>query len=195
MNQNSDTLRKIARQKGVEARNGLLPDERKSLSSEITEQIINSEEFLQAKTIMVYRAINGEVSLYSLIEAPVSREKIFVYPFCVNKTEMLALYPHGADSWKKGSYGIMEPSPEMSDQIDPADIDMVICPCTTFDEECNRMGMGAGYYDRFLPKCTKAVIASVAFEAQKISKVPSNSHDKPMDLTYTEKTIYRNNIL
>lgn len=44
---------------------------------------------------------------------------------------------------------------EKSELVLPEKIDLVICPCTVFDEEGSRMGMGAGYYDRFLPLCSQ----------------------------------------
>ena len=53
-----------------------------------------------------------------------------------------------------------------------------------------RMGMGAGYYDRFLPKCTRADIVGVAFEAQKAEVLPADPWDRPMDIIYTEKRSY-----
>ena len=62
---------------------------------------------------------------------------------------MAALAPKGEDAWREGSYGIMEPVMEKSQMVQPEDIDLILCPCTAFDEDCNRMGMGGGYYDRY----------------------------------------------
>ena len=35
-------------------------------------------------------------------------------------------------------------------------LDLVLVPCTAFDAGCYRVGMGKGYYDRYLPYCTRA---------------------------------------
>ncbi|MBR4020374.1 MAG: 5-formyltetrahydrofolate cyclo-ligase, partial [Firmicutes bacterium] len=105
--------------------------------------------------------------------------------------QMAALTPKGDDAWEPGAYGIMEPVPEKSILTEPEDIDLVICPCTVFDEACNRMGMGGGYYDRYLPKCENAVVAAVAFEVQKAERVPMEPWDKAVDLVITEKRTYR----
>ena len=104
---------------------------------------------------------------------------------------MTALLPHGEDSWAEGYCGISEPLPEKSELIRPEEIDLVLCPCTVFDEHCNRMGMGAGFYDRYLEKCVNAHIVSVAFECQKAVRIPTESWDKPMDAVFTEKAVYR----
>ena len=117
-------------------------------------------------------------------------EKRLVYPLCISKTEMIALEPLGEDSWKDGYCGIREPVREKSVEIRPEEIDLVICPCTVFDEAGGRMGMGAGFYDRYLPRCTNAHIVAVAFEAQKADCVPMEPWDRPMELVFTEKAVY-----
>ena len=83
-------------------------------------------------------------------------------------------------AWKKGSFGIPEPDPSYGRIIDPEEIDLVICPCTAYDDEGNRLGMGGGYYDRFLPACRKAAIAAAAFDEQRTERVPSEPYDIKM---------------
>ena len=84
----------------------------------------------------------------------------------------------------------MEPVREFSDEIAPENIDLVICPCTVFDENGGRIGMGGGYYDRFLPKCTKASVIAVAFEVQKAEQVMMEAWDVRMDTIFTERDAY-----
>lgn len=92
------------------------------------------------------------------------------------------------EGWRIGSFGIMEPVKGFVAR--PEEIDLVICPCTGFDEKLNRLGMGGGYYDRFLPLCKNAKKIAVAFEAQKIERVRINEYDVPMDAIVTEDKIY-----
>ena len=72
---------------------------------------------------------------------------------------------------------------------EPLDM-LVICPCTAFDKTCSRVGMGGGYYDRFLPKCINAAVIAVAFECQKAENIPVQDTDIRMDAVFTEKTVY-----
>ena len=74
--------------------------------------------------------------------------------------------------------------------VDPRDIDLVICPCAAFDETGVRLGMGGGYYDRFLPRCVRAFSAAAAFEAQKADALPTDEWDVRMDRIFTELTAY-----
>lgn len=183
--------RKWLRKSRIRARDRLTPEERVRLSEQIAARIAASEEFQRAKTVLIYRATRGEVRLEALEAAPEARGKRFVFPLCTSQTEMTALLPEGEDAWVSGYCGILEPVPEKSQRIPPEDIDLALCPCTVFDESCQRMGMGAGFYDRYLPQCRNARIASVAFEVQKAAKVPADPWDQPMELTFTEKAVYR----
>ena len=174
-----------ARRRGILARSALDSEAREEFSRRIVERIAASPQFRQAKTVMLYRAIRGEVCLDGLQGCG----KRLVYPLCVNGSEMTALLPLGDDAWTVGRWGIPEPVPEKSLTVPPEEIGLVICPCTVFDEAGHRVGMGAGYYDRFLPQCSQALIAAAAFECQK-SEVQPQPWDIPMNCVFTEKTTY-----
>lgn len=199
----------IIRKNGISARNSLSAEERNAFSHKICSRIIKSNLFKHAETILIYKSIRSEVCLDALenfvciyndsissCNGDTSKKdashtyKILCYPYCVNESEMIALKPHNAASWARGKFGIWEPQSNKSDLILPSDIDLVICPCTAFDIECHRMGMGAGYYDRFLTQCTKAVIIGVAFDCQKAELVPTEAHDIALQSVFTENDVY-----
>lgn len=186
----SGAYKKWQRKTGIKARNALSKEVRKELSNRIVQQILKSDEFQKANIIMSYKAVKGEVDLRELDAEAEALGKKIVYPYCVSSTEMIGLLPHGKDAWIVGHYGIMEPIPERSNVITPDKIDLVLCPCSAFDHQCNRLGMGAGYYDRYLEKCHNACIVSVAFEAQRVKLVETCSWDRPMQMTITEDRIY-----
>lgn len=178
--------RSLLRHKGKAARENLSTEARAEFSRQIAQLIVASPQFQAADTVMIYHALPCEVNLSGLE----GLGKRLAYPRCVTKTDMVALFPNGEDAWLSGPFGMMEPNPDKSILIPPEEIDLVICPCTAFDEACQRMGMGAGYYDRFLPKCTNAFVAAVAFECQKATSVPAESWDVPMDCVFTEQAVY-----
>ncbi len=182
--------RNTVRKSGILGRDSLSERDRTEFSSVIAEKIAASDEFKRAGTILIYKGVKGEVHLEKLERIAEAEGKKTAFPLCISKSEMIALVPCGTDCWKKGACGIMEPIREASAEISPEEIDLVICPCTAFDDSCNRMGMGGGYYDRYLPWCTNADIAAAAFEGQKVTQVPVESHDRPMDKVFTEKQVY-----
>ena len=182
--------RKELRKSKIQARNSLSPEERERLSAIISDRIASSEIFKKSKTVLIYRATKGEVRLDALEKAEEAAGKRLVYPLCISDSEMISLLPEDENAWKPGYFGIMEPVREKSEEISPEEIDLVICPCTVFDENCGRMGMGAGFYDRYLEKCVNAHIAAVAFELQKAGSIPMEPWDKPMEMVFTEAGIY-----
>lgn len=185
----SDT--KSLRHQAIRARNALTPEQRAAYSAKIVDAILATPEYRDAQVIMMYRGVKGEVNLDRLLDLEAAHGKTLVFPYCVSKTEMVALKPRTADAWRPGSFKIPEPIPEQSDAFDPATIDLILNPLAGFDENCNRVGMGGGYYDRFLPKATKAYVMGVAFEAQKLDGIEPAPWDVPMDSIVTEKTRYR----
>ena len=84
----------------------------------------------------------------------------------------------------------MEPATGQNNTVSPDLIDVVIVPGCAFDLHRNRMGYGAGYYDRFLKlisdNCLKV---GVAFDFQVMDEIPCDELDIPMDIIITEDKI------
>ena len=74
--------------------------------------------------------------------------------------------------------------------VRPEALDLVLVPCTAFDAACRRVGMGKGYYDRYLPGCRNAVALGVAFEAQRVDKAAVDAYDEKLDGFVTEGGLY-----
>ena len=95
--------------------------------------------------------------------------KTVAYPVCGEGFSLTAAVP-GADGWAMGQYGIRTPVLERSALLQPEQLDLVLVPCTAFDAGCYRVGMGKGYYDRYLPYCTRAVKIGIALEVQRVPR-------------------------
>lgn len=181
----------LRRQK-IAARDALSPQQRIRRSAQIAAHIVANPAFQAARTILLYRAVRGEVRLDEVERAALDQGKRLAYPRCTGPGQMEALLPDGPEGWKVGPYGIPEPDPNRSLLIPPGQLDLILCPCTAFDSQGNRMGMGAGYYDRYLPQCRpEATLAAVAFEGQRAYHIPAAPWDHPMDLIFTECGTYR----
>lgn len=175
----------LLRREKIQAREALTPEQRRAYSSAIVRRLTQLPEYQAAKTVMAYRAVKGEVSLEEL------SGKRFVWPMCVGEGEMIALLPEEESAWQKGYCGIPEPIKRRSKEISPEEIDLVICPCAAFDPQCRRLGMGKGFYDRYLFRCKGARLVAVAFEVQRVELLSAAPWDVPMDAVVTEKTVYR----
>lgn len=192
MNTEKQRKRKNLRAEKISARNALSPQEREKKSEAIVNRVLDTYEFQHAQKIMIYKGYKGEVRLEALEKSIHGTERMISYPLCISDHEMIALVP-GADasSWIEGYHGITEPVREKSAELSPEELDLVICPCTAFDEQGGRMGQGGGFYDRYLEKCSNAKIMLVAFECQKADSVLPERWDRKVDLAVTENHIYR----
>ena len=175
------------RKQYIAARKGLNEAERAEKSRRIAGRIAALPEFADASTVLVYSAVPGEADLRMLPDLPASAGKRFAFPVCLSRTEMAAMVPGG---WKTGAFGIREPDPECSQAVDPAEIGLVICPGVAFDLSRTRLGMGGGFYDRFLPQCRNAAVIMAAFEIQRADCLPREPEDIPMDRIVTEDAVY-----
>ena len=84
-------------------------------------------------------------------------------------------------------YGI--PEPDTTNRVYP---DILFVPLVAFDKELNRLGYGGGFYDRYIQKISKIkkiVKVGLAFSFQKLKTIPTNKHDKKLDIIITEKDI------
>jgi 5-formyltetrahydrofolate cyclo-ligase len=87
-----------------------------------------------------------------------------------------------------GVWGIREPEPA-APEVAP---DILIVPLLAFDRTGQRVGYGAGYYDRTIAalRARQPVLAiGLAFAAQEIAAVPATPHDAPLDLVLTEREV------
>jgi 5-formyltetrahydrofolate cyclo-ligase len=90
------------------------------------------------------------------------------------------------DELASGVWGIREPKPE-APEVFP---DILLVPLAAFDRAGQRIGYGAGHYDRTIARlrAMKAVTAiGVAFSVQEIGEVPATPFDQKLDLVLTEK--------
>ena len=86
-------------------------------------------------------------------------------------------------------YGI--PEPKKNKIVYP---DFLFVPLVGFDHRLYRLGYGGGYYDRYLNKLEKTknfISIGLAFSFQKIKIIPTNKHDKKLDIIMTEKDIIK----
>ncbi len=93
-----------------------------------------------------------------------------------------------ATELERTGLGVMEPKePEI---LSPADIDAVLLPGVAFGEQGGRLGHGAGYYDRFLPRLRGGVLlVGVAYDWQVLADIPLEPWDLPVDLVVTERRV------
>ena len=102
---------------------------------------------------------------------------------------MIATKIDSLENLVTGKFGIRSVKDPI--KIDPSQIDLIIVPGAGFDRLGNRLGLGGGFYDRFLQKTPRALKIALAFQFQIVDKIPVESHDQKIDAIVTSEGVIR----
>lgn len=183
--------KRFQRETALAARRGLTAERRESLSGEICARLMGSPEATAAKVIFSYLAMADEVNLTAFHRWAGERGKTLAFPVTGKGGKMDAFAPTGEDALETGRFGIISPIPAKSRLVLPEEIDLVLVPCVAFDDKGGRLGMGGGYYDRYLPRCVGAVRIGAVFGCQRLEAVEMQPHDAALNAVVTEAELYR----
>lgn len=134
----------------------------------------------------VFWSIGDEPSTFPLLQSLARQGIATALPAILGRGKPLALR-----LWKEGvplaqgQWGIKEPVAE-AEEVFP---DLLFVPLVAYDRAGNRLGYGAGYYDRTLARLRtmKPVIAvGVAYGVQEIQAVPVDATDEKLDYVLTD---------
>ena len=166
-------------------RAGIPPEEKQTRDLAILKQIAASEVFLSASSLLIYAPHKDEINLLPLIKLARARGIPVGFPRCDTETTTISFYAlEPGRRLVRGAYGIAEPP----DDAPPCPMDertLCILPGLTFDPLGNRLGYGKGYYDRFLEHFP-GVRAAAVYESLLVKRVPTEEHDRPIALLFTE---------
>ncbi|MCR0416622.1 5-formyltetrahydrofolate cyclo-ligase [[Clostridium] innocuum] len=166
------------RARALKRRNALSREERIQYSRRICERV----QPLLHGIVALYRAVGSEADLSYLDKSGLH----LCLPACSN-ADMRFYHIDESTEYRKSRFGIWEPVHALP--AEASQLDIVLVPLVAFDEACNRMGHGCGYYDRYLPAC-RATTIGIAFECQK-DILQLHAHDVPLDMIVSEQQMYR----
>jgi 5-formyltetrahydrofolate cyclo-ligase len=162
------------------------PEQRRVASAEIEARLFGLPEFRAASMVMFYASFQSEVDTHHMIRRALAEGKRVVLPRVKGKElELLEIENFDRDV-APGAWGILEPDSGKPAQL--KDIGLIVLPGAVFDEQGNRIGYGAGFYDKLLPLYKGRTVA-LAFELQMVSTVPAVSHDIPVLKIITETRV------
>lgn len=173
-------------------RGGLSPEIVLEYSNKITEHLINLDVYQQATNIMLYIATKNEVQTKAIITTAQKNGKRIFVPLIVRRDKKLL--PSLLIDFEKeltiGHMGILEPKKEFYRIYPPAALDLIIVPGVAFTVQGHRLGLGGGYYDRFLSKLNPKILSiALSFEIQILNEIPLDEKDMAVDYIITEKRV------
>ena len=183
-------LKKVLRREFLSKRAAVSISERDRISHELIKKFTATEIYREAKIIMAYASMPDEIQLNELFAACFVDKKILAVPFIVGKREMQAVEVPNFDVLEVGEFNILSVK-QNQNFIEPAQIDCVVVPGVAFDKNCNRLGMGGGYYDKFLPRAVNAKKIALAYDFQLVDALPIEEHDVKVDMILTiDRSVY-----
>jgi 5-formyltetrahydrofolate cyclo-ligase len=158
----------------------LTPAERDRATDSALAQLEPTAAWREARCVMVYAPMMVEPSLdrWWLGGAQPPGGKIICYPRIADRNLEVRVV-RSLDQLKPAAFGLREPDPQQTEQIDPHGLDLVIVPGLAFTARGDRLGRGAGYYDRFLATLPPRVgTVALAFACQMREQLPTEPHDR-----------------
>ena len=180
---NKKALRASIKQK----RRALSIEYRQQASRKMQAELTRLPCYQAAEYIMLYMAMQDEVQLDELIAMVLKDGKKAVIPLVTGAGLMEAVELSDMADLVPDKYGIKTVSEEKRRLIAPDKIDLIIVPGVAFDKAGHRLGMGGGFYDRFMLRASRAVRAALAYDCQLLVAVPAEVHDLTVDYIITEK--------
>lgn len=179
---NKDEIRRVARQR----RDLLTIEERAAASLEICRNMIDLDQFLDARGLHVYLPIGSEVDIRPIINLSweMGKKVGLMRVMRDGGSQQFQIVPN--TSYRTTKLGILEPTD--AELFDMEQCDLVIAPLLAADLHCNRLGYGKGYYDQFLTQFPRPAIG-VAFEVQIFDQLPADDLDITLDCVLTEKRL------
>lgn len=161
-------------------------------SARIVATLTELPELAAARHVALFFPIEErhEVDLRGLDAALRARGVSVYYPAIDEETRLMTF--RRVDSFEQleeRGLGFREPAAEA---LEASQLDVVVVPCLAADPSGARLGYGAGFYDRTLPRfCPPAFAVAVAYDYQLLAEIPKGEHDVPVAALVTDARTLR----
>ncbi|OEJ14410.1 5-formyltetrahydrofolate cyclo-ligase [Brachyspira hampsonii] len=190
---NEDNIKeekKLIRESFKLIRNNLDSNFIKDKSSIISKKFRNIVNINKFNSICVYVDFNNEVPTDEIIKYALKNNIKVSVPFLIDNHNMKLKYinDYDKDINRNTKFGCGEPFEYCKDcNID--EISMFIIPALVFDEKCNRLGFGRGYYDNILRINKSALRIGLAYDYQILPSIPKDDNDEILDIIISESKV------
>ncbi len=188
------------RQQKRQQRRALGETARTRYSRDICETFLRSQTYQRAHRLAAYLPLKEEVDVRAIIDRAWADGKQLYLPVVIARGQALQFAPHSSlTPLTKDAIGIDIPDVPMSSYCTVSALDVVITPLVAFDAQCQRIGMGGGFYDRTFAQLydhpadatsTQPQKVGVAFEVQRLAHIKRQTWDIALDSVISECQVY-----
>ncbi len=134
-------------------------------------------------TVTSYVPSGSEADPSSLARAAVEAGCSIALPHVTTRAEPMRFLAWDTEAaLQAGPYGLHQPASEASALVP----DIILTPLLAFDAKLDRLGQGAGYYDRAFAQFPHARRIGVAWSVQQVDTLPTDPWDMPLHAIITE---------
>jgi 5-formyltetrahydrofolate cyclo-ligase len=155
-------------------------------SDAIRDRVLMIPQITGAASVFCYVSFRSEVETHRLIRDLLAMDKCISVPRIIDGGVMIADRITSLDELHPGPYGV----PARRGRPRPITaVDVVIAPGLAFTTAGDRLGYGAGHYDRWLSQHPGALSVGLGFDSQIVAMIPCEAHDQRMDHVITPEKI------
>lgn len=169
-------------------RQSMTEEEARASNQKILNMLSKNIDWSAVSSLNTYLSVAewNEVDTWSLLEYVWKNwPHIQTSTMRITDNTMQAVVIDPSTEWVQHEWGVSEPK---GGQVLTEDhnYDVIIVPVLGFDDQNNRLGLGKGYYDRFLKSQSQAQKIGLAYSWGKVKLLPYESHDIKLDKIVTD---------
>lgn len=164
----------------------------------IHQHLLDLEVFQSSSDIFSYLSFGKEVDTWEILTKYMEedREGHRVYLPRVEEGQINFYQVKDFNNLSKSRFGVSEPDESHKIpwiQGDGSQSLIMLMPGLAFDRRGNRIGYGAGYYDRYLTthRATGFIKVALAYDFQLLDQIEGDSYDIPVDYIITQDGIHQ----
>jgi 5-formyltetrahydrofolate cyclo-ligase len=165
--------------------------DRDLFASQSSTAILAPEAFLRrlvpGAVVATYSPVGSEADPTQLAAAAAARGCRLALPHVIDRaTPIRFLGWELGQPLVAGPFNLRQPH-ESSPEVAP---DAILTPLVGFDRRLNRLGQGAGHYDRAFARYEQAWRVGVAWSVQEVPAIPADIWDVPLHAIVTEEGMF-----
>ena len=156
----------------------------------ITNKFFNIVDINKFREVCLYISFANEVPTKNIIEKLLNKNIKVSAPYIIDEHNMTLKYieDYSKDINFNTKFGNGEPFAHCKD-CNVENITMFIIPALAFDENCNRLGFGRGYYDNILKENKNALRIGLSYDYQILPTLPKDDNDEILDIIISENKV------
>lgn len=180
--------KKLLRKEALRRRRSLTAAERQEKSRLIAEKLLTDDRIRSARTVLGFFSMKDEVEMEDILRHLLDMGKKVALPLVTGPGIMEAVALKSFADLVPGDFNIPTVREDAREIIAPHELDCIIVPAVAFSDEGYRLGMGGGFYDRYLVRAEKTARLAVVFDCQifPAEGFPREEYDQQVDSVFTE---------